>query len=229
MTMHICYVLHFVTEWNKEKDYYGMTEVKYGQKKQRAGDIRKRYHVSHPLRCMSGAVVDSLYLEPLGHLMTKENCLLQEAINTAFAMQHDTSVRGACYSCETIGAFLRSSAAQVRRVVGRKSGQEARNALNTYVSTLDQEHPLSRHVHGKGYKDPTDTNQIVLPTKYRTNASGKCGSKTRRGQLGRGEYLDGSERHKVLKRGIDPVQTVASENARSPVPRQSGRKRQRLR
>ena len=33
-------------------------------------------------------------------------------------------------------------------------------------------------------------------------------------------------RDTILKRGIDPVQTVASENARRPVPRQSGRKRQ---
>ena len=82
-----------------------MTEVKHGQTKEKAGEIRLKHHLQHPLQCMSGAVVESFQLEPVGHVMTKGNCLLQEAINAAFAMMLDSTARGACYSCEKIGPF----------------------------------------------------------------------------------------------------------------------------
>jgi hypothetical protein len=158
--------------------------------------------------------------------MSKENALLQEAINTALAFHKDTTVRGACYSCEKIGAFLRNSAFQAQRVVGQKTGQEARDALKRYVSTLDASHPLSRHVAGIKYKDPaTDEGKIILPKTYRKNKSGKCGSETRRRQLERGDYEDGDDHHRRLKRGKRPEETVAAENARRPVKRASGRKR----
>ena len=62
------------------------------------------------------SVTDQPKMNPAsGHLMSKENALLQEAINTALAFHEDTTVRGACYSCERIVAFL--------RVVRQKSGQ----------------------------------------------------------------------------------------------------------
>ena len=178
-----------------------MTEVKHGQTKEKAGEIRLKHHLQHPLQCLSGAVVESFQLDPVGHVMTKGNCLLQEAINAAFAMGLDGAARGACYSCEKIGPFLRNSAGQVRKAVGKLTGQAARDALKDYVSTLGDDHPLSRHVAGLPYKDQ-EKRELALPTKYRRSVSGKCGCKTRKMQLSRREYKHGSAKHRRLQRGV---------------------------
>ena len=225
MAMCMCYALRCLTEWNKPKVYFGMTEVRPGQTKRQAGDVRLRYHVSHPLKCMSGTVVASFCLEPLGHLMTKENCFLQEAINTAIALHHDSTARGACYSCEKLCAFRRESAAQVRKVVVGKGGQEARDALKRYVATLEKQHPVSRHVRGQMYKDPPGTGAVELPITYRIRKSGTKCCETRRNQMKRGDYSYGSRRHVIATRGRNPEETVSDEDARRPNPRQSGRKR----
>ena len=97
-----------------------------------------------------------------------------------------------------------------------------------YVSTLDASHPLRRHAAGIKHKGPaTDEGKIILSKTYRKNKSGNCGSETRRGQLARGDYEHGDDHQRRLKRGKRPEQTVASENARRPVKRASGRKRPR--
>ena len=117
--LFICYVLHYTTEWGKKKQYYGITNVRPAQTKDRAVDLRLRHHLEQPLQCMKGAVASSFVIVALGRVMSKHNSLLQEAINVAMALDQDGGVRGACYSCEKLGALLRNSAAQVRRVVGR--------------------------------------------------------------------------------------------------------------
>lgn len=204
LSKHTCYVLRFVTYDGEAREYFGETEIRGTQTPKQACSIRLRYHLTKPLEAMARGVQSSFDIEAMGRPLSKKNCLLQEAINTAVALKSDTSVRGACYSCRILGSFLRNSAAQIRSVVRNLHGQAARDALETYVARLDSDHPLAKHIAGASYKE-THVDMITLPTRSRSR-SGKPGNQTRKRQLKRGEYKRGDKMHVRLKRGRDPVQ-----------------------
>ena len=204
--MSVCYELHFTTEWGKSRQYLGSTKVRSGQTKKRAAELRLKHHLERPLGCMEGSVASSFIIKPVGRLMCQRNILLQEAIHIAFALDLDGTVRGACYSCATLGAFLRNSAAQVRKIVGTHQGQAARDALMAYAESLHLQHALRKHIAGKKYLEEA-TQHITLPTRYRSRVGnsgqpGKRGCQTHKRQLERGDYHKGDERHARVKRGI---------------------------
>lgn len=220
-----CYVLRFVTFAREHREYYGVTELRRSQDQDEACQVRKKYHLLKPLGCMARGVADSFEIRPLGRPLSEENALLQEAILTATAMEDDSSVRGACYSCEKhLGSFLRNLDHHVFRVCKNLEGQAARDAVKAYVSKLDSSHPLAKHVAGAPYKD-ADPKKIALPTKLSKSRSGVRGSVTRDRQLRKKEYKHGDAMHRRLKRGPDPSVVVQAEDARRPVARGSGAKK----
>ena len=222
----ICYVMRSFTFDREHREYYGETEMLGSQNPDEACQVRKKYHLSHPLGCMARCVGDSFDTRPLGRPLPQENALLQEAINTARALEEDSAVRGACYSCEKhLGSFLRNSAHQVFRVCKNlREGQAARDALKKYVSQLESSHPLAKHVAGAPYKDP-DPKKITLPTRCAKSRSGPPGNRTRDGQLAKKLYKPGDATHRRLKRGPNPSQVVQAEDARRLVARKSGVKK----
>ena len=102
-----CYVLNFVTVDREPHEYYGETELIGPQDQNEACQVRLEYHFLKPLGCMAIGVADSFEITPLGRPLSEVNAFLQEAINTARALNDDSSVRGACYSCANhLGSFL---------------------------------------------------------------------------------------------------------------------------
>jgi len=220
-----CYILRYVTHNRVHKEYYGVVEILQDQDQKSACDFRLKWHLQKPRVCMDGAVVDSMVIEHLGGPLSERNAYLQEAIYTACALESDSSVRGACYACKNLGTLLVSSAAQVRRVVRHLSGQRARDALKSYIdSTLEADHPLTRHVAGLPYKDAAPRVTVKLRRAFKSGRSGKPGHETRRGQLNQKEYARDSARHRRLKRGKRPGPTVRAEDQRRAKKRKSGLK-----
>ena len=221
---YTCYVLRFVTIDREHREYYGSTELLRSQSQSEACEQRLGWHLLKPLGCMARGVADTFQIEPLGHVLSESNVLLQEAILAARALECDSSARGACYSCHHLGSSLRNSARQVCRVCSKLEGQAARDALKQYVAKLDTAHALAKHAAGAPYKD-AGSKKVVLPTQFLKSRSGVSGSENRKRQLNRGDYQSGDDTHRRLKRGRDPSSVVRAENARRPRPRKSGAKK----
>jgi|LakMenEpi03Aug12_release.lakeMendotaPanAssembly.Ray.scaffolds.fasta_scaffold271380_1 hypothetical protein len=216
---HVCYDLGYETEWGHKRIYHGITRVLARQTREQAAEKRMEKHITDPVTCLQHGVASSFKITPVGHLMSEDNCLLQEVINTARGLSIDSTTRGACFACEPLGAKLRNLGAAVRAVVKGLAGQQAREALRGYADTLDSDHPLVCHLAKKDYRQNKQGFSgpklaIVLPTEYKARRSGVSGDKQRDKQLDREDYEYGSDQHRRLKRGRDPVQRVADSNAR---------------
>lgn len=183
-----CYKLEFVTEWGKQRVYWGITELRGQQDQNDACRIRRKFHIDRPLECIKTGVQSTFALRPVGRVMTQSNCLAQEAINVAVALGNDSTARGACYSCVRLGTFLQNNALRIRRLVKHLQGQDARDAVFKYAADLDESHPLRKHLAGELYatsKDKTAV-KVDLPQKVRSGRSGKPGCHTRKKQLAKG-------------------------------------------
>ena len=204
------------TDRGVAKSYYGITGLRHGQSAAEACANRKRNHKSYPLKWVCRAVASTLSIQPLETLCHR-NALAQEAIHTARALVGNADgVRGACWSGPDTGAPWRASAAAVRRATKGLSGQEARQAFLTYVSTLSEEEPLWRHMAGQPFAGARSSKQ-KLPQGPR-RASGTPGHLWRR-TLGKMPKSDA----KRLHRGSDPKAKRAAENKkRQPLRRKLG-------
>ena len=217
MSRFTCYKLTCTTQWGKPRQYWGMTELFRSQDQQAACRVRLRHHLTQPLLCLRSAVAATFAIEPQGGLLSKPNCLAQEAIYTAQALARDATARGACFSCPKLGSFLQNCAKRIRTAVKDLDGQAARNAVLRYAAGLDEDHPLRRHLAGQAYGD-TAPCRVQLPATIRSGRSGrpgksgKPGNATRKKQLKRRDYKKGSARHCRLKRGRDPAATREAEN-----------------
>ncbi len=201
-----------------------MTELRGKQDQAEACNVRLKYHIEHPKECMATGVVSTFKIEPEGAVLAKRNCLAQEAIYSAKALGRDATARGACFSCSKLGAALQNTAQKVRGAIRGLDGQAARDAVLQYAAGLDEDHPLCRHLAGFPFKG-TMYCKADLPVKVQSGRSGKPGHLTREQQLGKGEYADGSTRHRRLKRGVDPSGNVHAEDSRRSVRRSGLQKR----
>ena len=147
---HVCYDLGYETEWGHKRIYHGITRVLARQTREQAAEKRMEKHITDPVTCLQHGVASSFKITPVGHLMSEDNCLVQEVINTARGLSIDSTTRGACFACEPLGAKLRNLGAAVRAVVKGLAGQQAREALRGYADTLDSDHPLVCHLAKKG-------------------------------------------------------------------------------
>ena len=219
MSRHTCYILNFVTAGGRRRCYYGLTKILRNQTQQDACNKRLEHHIGRPLTCLQSVVWDSAEITPLGRSMTKDNALAQEAIYTAVALEGDTTARGAFFSCKDLNVFLRNSALMIRRATKGLEGQAARDAVLAYAKTLDEAHPLRKHLADETYRETVGQRDRMPPW---TTRSGTSGSRVRAAQLLRGDYKAGDDRHRRLKRGRDPAATVRAENERRQKPRMSG-------
>lgn len=204
-----------------------MTELRGMQSQDAACDIRLGCHIDRPLDCMATVVVSTFKIEHHSRLLTKRNCLAQEAIFAAEALGRDATARGACFSCFKLGPLLQKDAQQIRGVVRGLGGHAARDSVLQYAAGLDEGHPLCRHLAGEPFKTRT-TSKTKLADKVpsgSSGSSGKPGHVTRKKQLAAGEYAHGSSQHRRLKRGVHPSGTRRAENARRSVGRSGLKKR----
>ena len=227
MAPYTCYQMDFRTDWGKPRTYFGMTELRGSQGQEEACVVRLKYHLSHRLECTRTGQADTFSIQPMGGTLTEKNALAQEAINAAVALGKDKTARGACYSCWELNSFLRNNALMVRSTIRGLQGQAARDAVTKYASSLDEAHPLNRHLASSRYAKAMGKMKRLPPAvlaRFKSR-SGKPGCRTRADQLARGEYEEGGRKHRRLKRGQDPEATVSSENKRRPTTRASGLKK----
>ena len=208
-----CYRLDYVTWWGSRKTYWGSTQLRGSQDQQRAANVRLRGHLERPLECMSTGVRDTFTIAPQGPVLCERNCLAQEAIYVALALEQDSSARGALFSCVKVGRALQNTAANIRKCIAGLGPQAAREAVIRYASNLNKGHPLCRHLAGEPFTAPQLTN-ADLPVQIRSGRFGVQGNITRQRQLDRAEYKYGSPTHIRLKRGLDPEGRVAAGEAR---------------
>jgi hypothetical protein len=199
-----------------------MTELRGTQSQEQACDVRLQHHLDHPLRCIQvSAVGSTFHIDFVGRVMSKANCLAQEAIWAAKAIGRDPSARGACFSCFKLGAALLNTARKVRGAVRGLDAQAARDSVIQYGAGLDEDHPLRRHLEGKPYKDATPT-KGRLPERVVYRQSGPSGHLVRQRHLAAMRYVYGGKKHRQLKRGVAWSAVVKAENSRRKRVRKSG-------
>jgi len=213
----------FKTKHGKDRQYWGSTELLGAQDATGACEVRLAHHLMLPLKAMSTAVRSSLKIDPVGNILTKSNCLSQDAILATKALPQDSTARGACFSCFKLGAFLVNNARRVRGAVGELEGQAARHAVVQHAAGLDASHPLRKHLEGKHYKDAPGA-KVVLPRRAVRSRSGTSGHLVRQRQLAAKKYTPGSLKDRRLKRGVHFVAVVKAENARRKVRKKATKK-----
>ena len=230
LSKHGCYVMEFEDVWGHLKQYHGISEIRLGQTSEAAFGIRLRHHKLKPLQCLLLCKWDTARIKACGRALSLANALAQEVINPARALGHDTSARGACYSCKELNGFLRNSAFAVRRAVGTLEGQAARDAVTRYSETLHEDHPLRKHLANEKYSKKVGTWERMPPQLVHllTKRSGKPGCQTRKLQIKQGKYQRGDEDHVRLKRGQNPAENRKAEYARRSKPQPGATKRQKL-
>ena len=222
-----CYRLDYTSCWGVRKSYWGATELRGSQDQDEAANIRLRGHLQWPLQCMSTGVCHTFTITPLGPVLNKLNCLAQEAIFVALALEHDSSARGALFSSVKVGRALQNTAANIRKSIRGLGAQAARAAVIRYAKKLDEGHPLCRHLAGEPFRGALLTN-VDLPVQIRSGRSGVQGNITRERQLDRGEYKYGDPKHIRLKRGVDPERRLAVGESRRRTKRRIMKKPARI-
>lgn len=147
-----CYLLTYAMAGGRKRRYWGMTELLGTEDQDEACEVRLRNHIRRPLLCNKGAVTSTMVIVPQGPVLTEKNCLAQEAIFAATAAASDWTARGACFSSPTLGPALRAAVQHVVRATRGLGGQEARRAVIDFAASLDEGHPLVRHLGGQCYK-----------------------------------------------------------------------------
>ena len=156
MAFAIVYLLSatcYVNNQDEKRRYYGVCKVYANQIAESAVAARLAYHVSHLVDWMKHSIPETMTITPLGHVLSKQNALAEEAIRTAHAfMDGGDPVRGGPWSRPHVGSVGRSEMKAVCRKASRaEDAAAAREAVLAYVSNLTDTSPLRRHCENLKY------------------------------------------------------------------------------
>ena len=126
----------------QQRRYYGVFKVEQNQTRASAEARRLERHEATPVKWLKTAT--ALEMRSVGHLMSVEQALAQEAILTAQALADGGDpCRGGPWACPHINAQGRREAAHVRRLVGRIGDPAARRAaVIEYARSLPETYYL---------------------------------------------------------------------------------------
>ena len=162
----------------QQRRYYGVFRVKGNQTKESAGLRRQQQHNSTPVQWLSGAEPGSVKLVPLGHVMSYEAALIQEAILTAEGMgDGGPACRGGPWSHCSIGASGREEIKMVQKLAaGASDPSAARRAVGTYATGRPDSSYLKMHCENKSFRSDSGEDFMGGYKKRRASTSGKSQS-----------------------------------------------------
>ena len=150
MVLAVLYLLTatcYVQSREEERRYYGVCQVNANQTRQTATARRLSYHKSHPVAWVKHALPDTMGISPLGHCMSMQSALVEEAIRTARAfVDGGDAVRGGPWCGPHVGSVGRSEMGAVRRIAERAvDGAEARAGVLAHAAGLSESSGLRKH------------------------------------------------------------------------------------
>ena len=197
---------------NQKRDYYGVYKVNANQTPVTAASCRLKYHISHPVSWMKHALPETMSITPLGHCMTLEHALAEEAILTARAfLDGDGDVRGGPWSGPHVGSVGRSEMAKVRRLANQADdAAAARAAVLSYADTIADASPLKRHLANLKFGRDTAPFGAARKKKWSTCRKSPSGCEKRK----RAGMKPGSAIFEYYKWGSDATGNRARANAK---------------
>jgi hypothetical protein len=176
MASALCWDAHSGSK--QERRYFGIFKIRGNQTKESAGLRRQQQHNSTPVQWLSGAVLGSVKLVPLGHVMGYGTALIQEAILTAQAMgEGGPPCRGGPWSHSNIGSSSREEVTEVQKLIaGASDLSAARKAVGTYATGRPESSYLKMHCENKSFRSDSGENFMGAYKERRASTSGKSQS-----------------------------------------------------
>lgn len=191
-----CYGMSYKPPRGKRRVYWGMTELRGMQSQDDACQVRLHRHKRNPPPCIGGSAASEMEIAPHGPVLSKKNCLAQEAIFAASAVAVDSSARGACFSCKKLGPELRRTVHMILKATRGLHGQEARRAVIHLASSFGDHHPLSRHLNCQCFKCGGEIGKCGCRLSSQAGSSDEKKSRS-------GTSLSGSDKRKRM--GLTPA------------------------
>ena len=168
----------------EERDYVGVFRVKANQTRESARSCREMNHVGKPVKWMQQSDPDSLEMKVVGHTMTVQEALVQEAILTASRYTSGTvPVRGGPWAHPHIGVAGRQEIKAVNRISARaENPAAARRAVLEYATSLSETSYLHMHCWNKPFR--SDTAEALMSARggarrRRTSGPSQSGARKR--------------------------------------------------
>ena len=157
--------------------------------------------------------LSSMELKAVGHVMTLENALLEEAIQAAYSLaDKGLASRGGPWSHPKLGRKGRDEAAAVRRLANRApTSAAARASVLEYVRTLDADSYLYRHCLDLGFKRDSAEEHMAPPRVWKRKASGASQSGNQKRK--RWGFRAGTQPYRQHKWGADVEENRRRNNA----------------
>ena len=179
MVVAVVYLLTavcWIENQEKERRYYGMCKVYKNRSAESAVERRLSYHKSHPVSWMKHSLPETMKITPLGHCMSLENALAEEAVRTASAfVDGGSDVRGGPWSGPHVGSVGRSDMTTVRRLASRATNSaEARAHVLAHAEGLPEDNSLRRHCENLAFG--RDTAPLGPARKAKWTRRSKCPS-----------------------------------------------------
>ena len=149
----------------QKRRYYGVFKVRQNQTRASAEARRLERHVATPVKWLKAA--RALEMRSVGHLMSVEQALAQEAILTAEALADGGDpCRGGPWACPHINAQGHKEAARVRRLVGRiRDPPDRRAAVIEYARSLPEASYLRKHIEDAPFRSDTAEDRMGPPAR----------------------------------------------------------------
>ena len=186
--------------------YFGITRVDATQSPSSAVQRREEWCRELPVAHLRNAAWDTLEYAPVGHLLTLDNALAEEALLTATAMRDvkDYFTRGGPWHGARLGFRGSEEARQVARLGyrWREDRQQARVQVNLYAKGRPDRSSLRRHIEDRPFvRDSAEPGRLEAwperTPRGRSGPSGKKGS----GAWQRRGWARESSKFKVHKHG----------------------------
>ena len=196
------------------REYWGVFKVLANQTRESAWAARLRDHKTRPVVWLGAADVDSIKLTAIGHVMTVENALAEEAIQAAQALgDHRVPSRGGPWSHPKLGQKGFAESAAVRRLANRApTPAAAREAVLEYARTLDADSYLYRHCLDLSFNRDSAEANMAPPRVLKRKVSGASQSGNRKRI--RWGFVSGTDSYNQHKWGADAKDNRKKNNAK---------------
>ena len=192
LPQYTCYRAYAKDDRGVWREYFGITRVDANQSAASAVMAREAWCRELPVGHFKNAVWDTLQYRPLGHMMTLDNALAEEALLTAEAMRdhRDFYVRGGPWHGAHLGYKGNLEAKHVARFGyrWRDDRRQARVEVRAYAATRADKSSLRRHIEGRPFvRDSAEPGRLEswAPERSPRGRSGPSG-KSRSGNSKRG-------------------------------------------
>ena len=187
----------------ERRRYYGSFKIKAGSTRTSAASTRLERHIGTPVKWLCAALPDTLEMRPIGHAMSWQHALVEEAILSARAMTDGGDpCRGGPWANPHVGSKGREEAEQVCRLAARAvNAASARAAVIDYAQTLSSDSYLRRHIQNISYSDSAERMMGSPVVRKRRSGPSQSGNQKRVRQ----GLKPGTAAYKKHKWGADVV------------------------